>query len=793
MGRIATIENTASSGLALYDNLKVIVRGRPRFLDPQLDGGALRFAIKRGFNLSAIIPDNQSDLAEDAYKDSTRITMTMRPRWMSMGTLIRIGNSEAIGEMHKIIDTIDSNSIELDKPLIATYSASTDQTTIPVVSLIGTPCVVYSMPYETYVTNNVTQTRPLDPQQVMMLESWHPIVPYDIIMMSITAEVLESLREYGVKRADLVDTRDGDPSIGEPAIVYIYLIELATSTGLLPFAPAVGAELFLKASPLFFRGGWGTGDVEIPADIGPFVLDSFSGALLITNDAPTRLGIQAWDSFGAQIKQPLMLLGSAVANNATINDVRPTTRGLRVGQEVSGSGVPLDPYGQPSTVSSFTISGKAEVTYITLSGTGIDCDINGTARYFLISSPTRDYYVWFSVSDGIYLQIDPILPNKLGVQVTLIRGDINSTMAIKVAAALDALSEFAVASPIANSLIIKCNDIGLVPEPKVGTAPVAILVSTKGVAANSLTLSNKVTLTSPNLLLSVNTLNQQWQEIPENYLVLERPISSDSMLFWQRIVGNFQYQKNGFFQAELTEGDAVAPLAFIVDGTGLCFTAIPHGFITGQKTQVSSTGTLPLGLSVLTEYYIVVYSPTSFKFADSMEHALAGDVIALGQGIGIHSCIDPNNGKFSFSSGLLVPQWPTDKEYGWVIPMFCRSDVDVIFQFEPQEKQVFKVLSNTLTFIRPKVRFDPDKAPIERIIISFKGSPNSRVEIRDWQYDGAAVVSLSYYMLGTEAAYGQKRWLAGGLSAKPLFYNLAILKGKYSDGVSRYNAGEIYI
>jgi hypothetical protein len=490
MGRIVTIENTAASGLPQYNNLKVIVRGRPRFIDPQLDGGTLRFAIKRGFNFSAIIPDNQAEITEDAYKDSYRITMGSRPSWMGISTLIRLGSSESIGEFHIVNDTIDVNAIDVSTPLATTYSASPDQATIPVVSLIGTPCNVYV---------------PVTDPRIMTIDSWYTIVPSDALLISATPDVLESLQEYSIKRAKLFSTRAGNTGIGEPALIYQYHIELNTKTGLLPFIPAVGSKFYLKACPLFFRGIWGVGDQAIPAEVGPCVLDAFYGGLLNTNVINTKLGIQTWDSFGQQ------------ANLALTGD-------------------------------------------------------------------------------------------------------------------------------------------------------------------------------------------QQWQEVPSNYLVLERPITSDSLLFWQRITGNFQYQKRGFFQAELS-----------------------------------------------------------------------------------------SEGRFSFSTGLLVPKWPTDHEYGWVIPLFSRSPVRAVVQFEPQAEQIFEIPSNTLTFIRPHVLVDPNGTPIDRLIISFKGSPNSRVEIRDLEYDGTLVTSLSYYILGSGEAYGQKRWLAGGFSVKPLFYSLAVLQARYSDGVSRYNAGHIYV
>jgi hypothetical protein len=493
MGRIATIEETAASGLPQYNNLKVVVRGRPRYIDPQLDGGSLRFAIKRGFNFSAIIPDNQAEISEDAYKDSTRVFLKSRPSWMTTGTLVRIGVSEKIGELHHVLDTLDSGGLELTEPLISNFSASSSQSMIPVVSLIGSPCSIFGPLGEP------------DNKRMLMIESWWKIVPKDVLLMSPTPDVLESLEEYTVKRADYLDTRTGNLGIGEPSVLYRYQIELETKTGLLPFIPDVGLKLYLKALPLFIRDGWGEGDVDIPSDVGPCLLDCFYGSLLHTNDTDTILGIQTWDSFGGQV---------------------------------------------------------------------------------------------------------------------------NSTL----------------------------------------------------------------------------TGDQQWQMITKNHFLRERPITSDSLLFWQRITGNFQYQKAGFFTAELDK-----------------------------------------------------------------------------------------EGKFTFSTDLLVPKWPTDREYGWVIPLVSKAAVTVVVQFEPQEQQIFEIPSNTLTFIRPKVLHDPDGVPIDRLIISFKGSPNSKVEIRDWQYDGSVVTSISYYILGVGEPYGGKRWLAGGFSTKPLFYNLSVLRARYSDGVSRYNAGHSYV
>jgi hypothetical protein len=210
----------------------------------------------------------------------------------------------------------------------------------------------------------------------------------------------------------------------------------------------------------------------------------------------------------------------------------------------------------------------------------------------------------------------------------------------------------------------------------------------------------------------------EWKIVPSNYLILERPIRSDSLLFWQRINGKFQFKKKGYFQAELDD-----------------------------------------------------------------------------------------DGLFTISSDLLIPKWPVNvgqlrydnsvnppRQYthGWVIPILSQSPVKISVQYEPQAVQTYDVPSNTLTFIRPKIYVESTGKPINRIVMAIKGSPNSRVEIRNWEYDGSAVESLSYYILGTNEAFGDTRWLAGGCSIKPLFFNLDLLKARYSDGVSKYNSGYVY-
>jgi hypothetical protein len=62
-------------------------------------------------------------------------------------------------------------------------------------------------------------------------------------------------------------------------------------------------------------------------------------------------------------------------------------------------------------------------------------------------------------------------------------------------------------------------------------------------------------------------------------------------------------------------------------------TITAHGFITGDKGQFSSTGTLPAGLSTSTDYFIIKVDANTIKVATSLANALLGTALNItGQG-----------------------------------------------------------------------------------------------------------------------------------------------------------------
>lgn len=66
-----------------------------------------------------------------------------------------------------------------------------------------------------------------------------------------------------------------------------------------------------------------------------------------------------------------------------------------------------------------------------------------------------------------------------------------------------------------------------------------------------------------------------------------------------------------------------------VDVTANTATITAHGFTTGLKGQLTSSGTLPAGLSLLTDYFIIVVDANTVQFASSLVLALAGTAIDL--------------------------------------------------------------------------------------------------------------------------------------------------------------------
>jgi hypothetical protein len=73
--------------------------------------------------------------------------------------------------------------------------------------------------------------------------------------------------------------------------------------------------------------------------------------------------------------------------------------------------------------------------------------------------------------------------------------------------------------------------------------------------------------------------------------------------------------------SSFVDGDVTVG-ADTVDETG-------HGFLTGLKGQLTTTGTLPAGLSLSTDYWIIKVDNDTYKFASSLANAQAGTAVDI--------------------------------------------------------------------------------------------------------------------------------------------------------------------
>ena len=82
-----------------------------------------------------------------------------------------------------------------------------------------------------------------------------------------------------------------------------------------------------------------------------------------------------------------------------------------------------------------------------------------------------------------------------------------------------------------------------------------------------------------------------------------------------------------------------APAAgnFTAAVTDIC-TKAAHGYLTGLKVQLTTTTTLPAGLSLATDYFVIYLSANTFKLASSLVNAQAGTAVDITDtGTGTHT------------------------------------------------------------------------------------------------------------------------------------------------------------
>lgn len=67
------------------------------------------------------------------------------------------------------------------------------------------------------------------------------------------------------------------------------------------------------------------------------------------------------------------------------------------------------------------------------------------------------------------------------------------------------------------------------------------------------------------------------------------------------------------------------------------FSVTSHGYETGLKVRFTTSGSLPTGLSLLTDYYLIKISADTLMVASSQVNALNGEFLTISGGSGTHT------------------------------------------------------------------------------------------------------------------------------------------------------------
>ncbi len=108
------------------------------------------------------------------------------------------------------------------------------------------------------------------------------------------------------------------------------------------------------------------------------------------------------------------------------------------------------------------------------------------------------------------------------------------------------------------------------------------------------------------------------------------------------------------------------------------FTLTSHGLLARQRIYLTSTGSLPTGLAVDTNYYIIFVDANTFRLATTLANAKAGTAInTTGSQSGVHSLVYAPWG-ISGSSNFLLPDSRSGSKRGRGTPTQFTSNTVVV-------------------------------------------------------------------------------------------------------------------
>ena len=137
-----------------------------------------------------------------------------------------------------------------------------------------------------------------------------------------------------------------------------------------------------------------------------------------------------------------------------------------------------------------------------------------------------------------------------------------------------------------------------------------------------------------------------------------------------------------------------------VDTTNDILTISAHGFNTGLKVRATTNGTLPTGIALLTDYFVVVLTANTIKLASSLSKAYEGegiDITGVGSYGGTHTLTAVNiSGTFVCKTAKLIP--PDERPNGrgiWFLGFVSGEDTGISAGKRIYHVDKFKSTTNT--------------------------------------------------------------------------------------------------
>jgi flagellin-like hook-associated protein FlgL len=361
----------------------------------------------------------------------------------------------------------------------------------------------------------------------------------------------------------------------------------------------------------------------------------------------------------------------SINSSDTADEVRDATTAVVDAQ----TGISLTNVGSGVAVFENDATGIATDVSITQTGTGLLTNViaQGSAGggsgfddgdYFLISSDTTDYYVWFDVSGSA---VDPSIGLRTGIEVTLSDPDTSGGIASKVQAALDAIGGFS-ASVLGDTVTVTNTVTGNVTDAADGVTSGAFsaVVTTQGASGGGggadISTGEYFTFGSP------TTSYYAWFDIDDTGsdpapggTGIEIDITASDTAIQAATKAAAAIDALGDFSASSTNevvtitnaatgsvvnintgtlsGASASVLANgadpDIDIVSDTITLNNHEFSTGDTVQLTTTGTLPAPLLTATNYFVIEIDANTIQLASSFINAGSGtqiDLTTIGSG-----------------------------------------------------------------------------------------------------------------------------------------------------------------